>query len=140
MAPRVGSRSVSFNPLLALPPLSCLSCVSWFPPLNQMNSSTTPPQIRASDPSAGHALDRRSEISCSLATTGDRTFTAEARLMNTHRCQISTSPFLAHGQAPSIATTHRASLDPQAEIWSLIPSSRNLAGKTASEERGVFQI
>ena len=65
------------------------------------------------------------------------------KVMHTHRCHISTSRFLAHARTPSIATTHRTSLGPQAEIWSLIPSSRNLdhrAGKIASGERGVFQI
>ncbi len=61
------------------------------------------------------------------------------KVMHTHRCRISTSRFLAHVRTASITTTHRTSLDPQPEIWSLIPSSRNLdhrAGKIASGERG----
>ncbi len=65
------------------------------------------------------------------------------KLMHPHRWRISTSRFLAHAQTPSIAATHRTSQDPQAEIWSLIPSSRTLdnrAGKIPNRERGVFQI
>ncbi len=60
------------------------------------------------------------------------------KVMHTHRWRIPTYRFHAHARAPSIATTHRTSLDPKAEIWSLISSSRNLPGKIAIGESGEF--